>query len=261
VATFAGGVQTAKACGGGYTTGQYTAVGSTSHLPIRPYSATQRISDPKTGRELAVITTFVRADGSMAQTASDAQLKLIWDVTNRTETTVDLIARRILKAPLVSRRLGQMNAKSASCSDYFSRGNPTVQVTCTETGKQMFNRAVIKVENRWTFGTSPSRTEILHVIKELGWLVVKKEQCDHSGNLSSISEVISVTEGEPPVAEFSVPSGFTETGTLAAYKQAEAAARGQAVSQEELAQINKKWDTVISEANREGDYRFGKAAH
>ncbi len=97
-------------------------------LKIPPHTKTERILDKGTGQE-AILQTFVRADGSMAERS--AFTTNIWNLAERTETVLDHLTRTYVVAPLPARRIPQYLQRDPDCASYF-KGKLEARVTCSE---------------------------------------------------------------------------------------------------------------------------------
>src|SRR5687767_3596075 len=123
--------------GAGFLT--YSVTAASDHLPVVPYTAIERASDAKTGKQLALITTVVRGDGSMVQKTSDG-IHVIWNLNEKTETAIDSASESYVVAPLLAARVPSLVRKSADCTTYFA-GRSAREVTCTPTTMQMAGRS------------------------------------------------------------------------------------------------------------------------
>ena len=233
----------------------YTILRAQGYLSIVPYSATERMLDPKTGRQLALTTTIVRSDGSMAQKINGSVVA-IWDLKDKTETAIDPLTQSYVVAPLLSHRIPRFTNKPARCEDYFSNGSAR-QVTCTsKSGETMFGHPLVSVDLKTTAPNPRTLTEHIYAIRNLGWLVVKREIYNEKSELISLYEVVDLREGEPNPAEFTVPAGFRSMGNFVEWAKARAAARQEEFTQHDADFMLQKWNNIVTKARAEGDDRF-----
>lgn len=234
----------------------YTLTAASGGVRTVPYTATEKVIDAKSGQQVAITQTSVRADGSVMQKLDTPEI-FIWNVPDRTESAVDPVTQSFITAPLAERRIPGFLYRHARCEDFFSGGGKRdIFVRCEQSGEKRFNHSLTKVTIRRAFPDGSSVIAIAHAIEDLAWFVVKREQYDKSQTLVNIVEVIDFREGEPIAADFQIPPGYRALANFAEYAKVKGAARGKEPTQQEIDSQNRKWANVVKEAQANGDRRF-----
>ncbi len=232
----------------------YRAKAQSSQLRPVAVSYTQRAVNPKDGKQLALISTFIRGDGSMVQKTGD--LTVVWDVAARTETVIDVSTHSYVVAPLLDRRIAKMQFKVADCVAYFHGAGGASSgraVTCTE-NSQAFGYPVTKVHI--DAGDRVPYSEDVYTIRELGWIPLRRIQYSASGSPINSSEVIELRTGEPSAAEFSTPPGYRASPNFVDFTRGQKQLRNEPMQQPEVEALIAKWNNLVNEARSAGDTRF-----
>jgi len=237
----------------------HTTRAAQATLAIVPYTATTQIVNPRTGVVDGYFYEAVRSDGSRLERPSPEDT-FIWDMSDMTEVNINHVAKIHLKTPLVRRRLASFVAKSPDCRTHFSGPFPKAPgapvATCRPTRKTKFGYPVIDVSVQSTVTNGYSSAKKLEVIKELGWLVIHREDIGGDGRAGFVADVIDVRVGEPLAGEFAIPKDYPRVANFMEFARAFRAAHGEPLDPKELEEMRKKWDGVVAEAKAGGDFRF-----
>jgi hypothetical protein len=224
-------------------------------IRITPHSLVLRIQDGDRGGDLGLMQRYVKADGSMVERTSPTQSAL-WDIPNRTETVIDSSAKAYVVAPLLPRRLGGFLHKAADCVLHFGGSKPSTQVTCTPLHQRRFGHDLVNVRIVRRYPDGSSSVEVVHAIKELGWIPLRTEQYDKSGRLGISFDVVDFREGEPDSSQFVIPKDYRAARDFVEFERIKASSQGASLSEEVASTYRKKWESVTKQALAAGDKRF-----